>query len=102
MGTKPEEIISLFDWRPNRVWYSVDGTVDAAEFETRAAQKATSNGSAFSTRRWFCGDDELVHSDGKTYAFSNQWGGPNWHRAMDLLRQKYPQLKIDFSPEETR
>jgi hypothetical protein len=73
MGTKPEEIISLFDWRPNRVWYSVDGTVDAAEFETRAAQKATSNGSAFSTRRWFCGDDELVHSNGKTYPFSNQW-----------------------------
>jgi hypothetical protein len=54
--------------------------VDATEFESRAALKAASNGSAFNAKRWFCGDDELIHSNGKTYAFSNRWGGPNWHR----------------------
>lgn len=101
-GAKPEEITSLFDWRPNRVWYSVDGIVDAAGFESRAAQKAASGGPKFNTKRWFCADDQLVHSDGKTYAFSNQWGSRGWHRAMQLLRQQYPQLKIAFSPEATR
>ena len=26
------------------------------------------------------------------------WGGKGWHRAMNLLKEKYPQFKIDFSP----
>jgi hypothetical protein len=42
-------------------------------------------------------DGELVHANEKTYAFSNQWGGENWHKAMGLLKEKYPQFKIDFS-----
>ena len=98
-GTRPEEITALFDLRPNQVWYSVDGIVDAPEFEKRAVEKAASSGPSFNRKRWFCEGDELVRADGKTYAFSNQWGGPKWHRAMGLLREKYPQLRIDFSPE---
>jgi hypothetical protein len=57
-----------------------------------------SAGGNFSRRRWFCEDGELVKVNGKTYAFSNQWGGENWHRAMNLLKEKYAQFKIDFSP----
>jgi hypothetical protein len=26
------------------------------------------------------------------------WGGKNWHRAMDLLKEKYSSFKIEFSP----
>jgi hypothetical protein len=37
--------------------------------------------------------------DEKTYAFSNQWGGDTWHKAMSLLKEKYPQFKISFSPD---
>ncbi len=97
-GVNPDEITALFDWRPNRVWYSVDGVVDASAFEKLASQKASSSGGSFDRRRWFCGDDELVHANGKIYAFSNQWGGQSWHKAMGLLKEKYPQFKIDFSP----
>jgi hypothetical protein len=39
----------------------------------------------------------LVHADGKTYAFSNQWGGELWLKAMTRLKEKYPQFKIEFS-----
>ena len=83
--------------RPNRVRYSVDGVVDASEFEKLASEKASLSGASFSRRRWYCGDGELVHASGKTYAFSNQWGGQKWHKAMGLLKEKYSQFKIDFS-----
>jgi hypothetical protein len=94
----PDEITSLFDWRTNRVWYSLNGDVDALEFEKRATELALSGGASYDRRRWFCEDDELVRANGKTYAFSNQWGGSSWHRAMNLLKEKYSQFKIDFSP----
>ena len=97
-GINPDEIAALFEWRSNRVWYSIDRWVDASEFEKVAAEKASSDGPSFDHRRWFCGDSELVHANEKTYAFSKMWGGPSWHKAMNLLKEKYDQFKIDFSP----
>ena len=95
----PEEIAALFDWRADhRTWAAVEAEVDASEFEKLASEKAEAGGPRFDRRRWFCDDDDLVHANGKTYAFSNQWGGKNWHRAMNLLKEKYPHFGIDFSP----
>jgi hypothetical protein len=93
-GIKPTEITAIFDWRPNRIWFVVDGLLNASEFAIRASQVAAS----YDPRRWFSEDDELVHADGKTYAFSNQWGGARWLMAMALLKEKFPDFKIDFSP----
>jgi hypothetical protein len=95
----PDEIAGLFEWRPNRVWYVVDGNVDTATFAKLASEKAIKTGSALNTDRWFCeDDDDLVRANGKTYAFSNQWGGSNWHRAMEALKNKYREFQIDFHP----
>jgi hypothetical protein len=33
----------------------------------------------------------------KTYAFSNQWGGDGWLKAMELLKETYPQFGLAFS-----
>jgi hypothetical protein len=96
-GISPDEIAALFTWR-NNAWYSVEGAVDAPEFERLALAKSASGGPTFDPPRWFADDDELFHANGKTYAFSKMWGGKNWHRAMNLLKEKYPQLKIEFSP----
>jgi hypothetical protein len=96
-GISPDEIASLFTWR-NTAWYSVDGTVDSAEFERAASAKAASGGPGFDPPRWFCEDEELFHANGKTYAFTKMWGGKNWHRAMDLLKEQYPKFNIEFSP----
>jgi hypothetical protein len=95
-AVNPDELSGLFSWRPNRVWYSVDGTVDAPEFKTRATAKAKATGATFDPRRWFCDDGELCQANGKTYAFSTQWGGEGWYRAMNTLKEHYPQFKIDF------
>lgn len=97
-GIRPEEISNLFPWRANRVWLSVDGTVDAEEFKSLAAEQATNAGNQFDHRRWSCDVDQLLHFNGKTYAFSSQWGGEGWHRAMKLLKETYPQFNIGFSP----
>ncbi len=97
-GVNPDEIAALFDWRStHRTWRAAEGEVDASEFVRLASDEATAVGWSFNPRRWFCDDGELVHANGKTYAFSNQWSGENWHRAMNLLKEKYPQFGIDFS-----
>ena len=98
-GINPDEIAALFDWRADhRIWFIVEREVDASEFEQIASDKEASGGPRFDPRRWFCDDGELIHAAGNTYAFSSQWGGENWHRAMNLLKEKYPQFKIDFAP----
>ena len=94
----PEEIAGVFSWRPNRVWYWVDGKVHAAEFRILAGAKATTTGATFDPRRWFCDEGELCQANSKTYAFSSQWGGEGWHRAMGILKERYPQFGIDFTP----
>lgn len=94
----PETVASLFPWRPNRVWYSVEGIAGATEFAALAAAKAAAGGGSFSSRRWFCDDAELIHVNGRTYAFSDQWGGASWRDAMNALKAAYPQFTIDFVP----
>jgi hypothetical protein len=96
-GVNPDEIAGLFDWRSNRVWYLVDGNVDGPKFQELAVAKAASKGASFDRRRWFCGDGELCHANGRTYALSNQWAATGWHKAMDLLKAKFTQFKIDFA-----
>lgn len=100
-GINPDEIKSYFDWRSNRVWFAIEGdVVDVSEFQKVALERAAADGQTFQSRRWFCDDGELVRANGKTYAFSNQWGGANWHRAMNMLKEKYPQFQIEFCPTE--
>jgi hypothetical protein len=95
-GVNPTEIASILSWR--QVWYWVDGLVGADEFKTRAAAKAAATEATFDKRRWFCDERELCQADDKTYAFSNQWGGADWERAMRALSEGYLQFKIDFVP----
>ena len=76
----------------------IKALVDEVNFKGTADAQALSAGSHFDPRRWACDDDELVHVNGKTYAFSSQWGGKGWHRAMAVLKEKFPQFKISYSP----
>jgi hypothetical protein len=99
-GTNPDEVSALIDWR--RIWYMVEGDLDAEQFDIAAKQKASAGGPAYSARRWFNDDDQLIHWDGRTYALSTQWGGEGWHNAMRLLQQKYPAFNIEYTPTETQ
>ena len=55
-------------------------------------------GKTFNPRRWYTQDDELIHHDGQTYAFSKQWGGQKWLTAMKALTKGFPPADIRFDP----
>ena len=95
-GINPDDIDALFTWR-NNAWYVVDGTLDAKAFEEAAERKSSSGGYSFDQPRWFCEDDELIHANGKTYAFSKMWGGKNWHWANEAVKAQFPQFNIEYS-----
>jgi len=97
-GINPEELTQLFSWRPTRVWHPVPGQVNSDQYIELSSAQARDKGYPFNPGRWYCDNDELVKANGKTYAFSNQWGGETWHRAMALLKESYPQFEIDFHP----
>lgn len=99
-GTKPERILEIINWRPTRVWRSVDGHLGSEEFIAAVEAARREENLTFNPRRWFCAEVELIYSDNRTYAFSNQWGGANWLRAMEALKAAFPDEGIDFFPED--
>ena len=90
-GVKPEDIAAKVSRSPQRVIFCLDGHLDAAKFEAEA------EGKGFDPKRWFYGENELIQCDGRTYAFSNQWGGDKWRATMGSIISAYPQFKISFS-----
>jgi len=59
------------NWR----WRSADGILDAATFRAAMMEQQMSAKKPYDSYRYFDEDNELIHSDGKTFAISNQWGG---------------------------
>lgn len=95
-GVAPAQINDVLNRPPQQLWRSVDGELDSAAFQDLAG--AAVDGYAFSSLRWFCNDDELMHVGGRTYAFSNQWGGESWRDAMDRYVKGFPKFEIKFGP----
>ena len=79
----------------------VDGeTHDVEKFRELATADAASGGRSYDDRRWHTRDGDLIAYDGKTYALSNQWGR-RWPRAMELLKERHPELHLEWIPTET-
>lgn len=98
-GVTPERIYELLSWKSGAVWCSVKGECDAEQFKASAVADSGSNGKPFDRRRWFFADDELIHVNGTTYAFTNQWGS-EWPKAMKLLADSFPEHNISFRPTQ--
>ena len=98
-GVSPEQIAQLIPWRAQKLWWQVEGEVDAESFAENASEEAQSTGRVFRPIRWFCADDELLHVNGRTYAFTNQWGR-RWAEAMRRLVDAFPEHQISFKPTE--
>ena len=52
----------------------------------------------FNPRRWFTGDDNLLHYDGRTYAFRSVSRLENFYSIMEALKESYPSIR--YSPTE--
>lgn len=99
-GIAPEKVAEHCGPRANRALVSVEGEISADDFHGLAKEVREKEGRSFDPTRYFCGEDELLHFGGRTYAFLNQWGGSDWMQAMINLRAAFPDQGIDFAPSE--
>lgn len=99
-GVAPEQVAERCGPVANRAIVSVSGEVTADEFCRLVQEERAKEGRNFDTTRYFTGHDELVHFEGRTYAFTSQWGGENWNEAMCSLRDSFPDHRINFVPSE--
>jgi len=97
-GANPEEIKSIINWKSDAL-VSIDGELDSLEFEKKLAEQLIQKGKKPETQRFFIGEDELMHYNGKTYALTKMWG-TRTAEAMDLLIQRYPDEHISYKESE--
>lgn len=100
-GNDPMTLARLSGKRAERSVHCLDGHFNSAEFIDEARRQSAQNNTTFDSNRWFCNDDELLKIDGKTYVFSNQWGGDDWLNAMNTLYSHFPGHEMSFKPSET-
>jgi hypothetical protein len=92
-GGTPTQIARLIHWKAKTIFFEVEGRLMAQDF----VQKASNiKGKSFDPRDWFCDDDQLFYSDGKTFAFTKRWGN-RWAEALRVLAKAYPDANIEFS-----
>ena len=72
-----------------------DGNLSVDEFVADQKTVAANGGRVFDDSRYFCVDGELIHFNGKTYAFTNQWG-QDTIRAIDNMIAAFPDVKISY------
>ena len=99
-GIPPEKVAQHCGPRANRALVSVEGEVEGEDFHRLATEARAREGRNFDPGRYFCGADELLHFEGRTYAFLNQWGGRAFDTAMVNLRDAFPDNEIAFQPSE--
>lgn len=93
-GHSPDAISAAVPWRQS-MFRVANGSFTVEQFIADQTAIAVSGGRSFDERRYFCVDDELIHHDGKTYAFTNQWGR-HTIRAIDNLIAAFPDVKISY------
>lgn len=77
-----------------RLFESVDGVVSGEVFRSELARKR--GGDPKALRRYYCRDDQLLFSDGRTYAISNQWGKATMEATMTAFVQRYGSLGLSY------
>ncbi len=98
-GHSPDQIAAAVPWRQSSMFRIADGDLSSEAFVARQKADAANGGKSFEERRFYCDEGELFHFDGKTFAFTNQWG----HRcieAMDQLIKAFPNEPISYRASE--
>lgn len=95
-GASPEQVSEAIPWKS--VFLTIEGEWDENEFLARVTLSMAENGRSFDGRRYFTSDDELIHFGNKTYAFTNQWGGPRTFQAIGNIIDLLQASDISFAP----
>src|SRR5438105_4778091 len=73
-GIPPERLSMALQWKKTRLYVAVDGDVNEYEFTQRARNVLARKGRLFDPTRYFTEGQKLIHANGRTIAFTNQWG----------------------------
>lgn len=98
-GVDPEEIWAQITWKKNSLFKWFDGKLDAEAFEKALGDQMEAAGKKRQAWRYFIADDELIYSNGKTYAFHRMWGNRT-AEAMGILTSHFKDRRIAFSASE--
>ena len=96
-GIDPEAMRRLISWK-NDLFCEVPGTVSGEALESALSTRLVELGRQPNSRRYFIGDDEIIHANGKTYCVTNQWGGRT-RRAMDVLIDAFASGTVSYSAD---
>ncbi|MCU7931390.1 MAG: hypothetical protein KZQ90_11360 [Candidatus Thiodiazotropha sp. (ex Codakia rugifera)] len=99
-GGTPEKIMDAIPWRKNKLFEIFEGTLSSDEVYELIMQDDP-KGTVPRAKRYFCGDGEVFHVNGKTYVFTNQWGKKTLD-AVDSLMNVFPNLNIEIRPSHPR
>jgi len=77
-------------------WVSLPGNHDSESFLAGLESQAASGGPRVDGTRFFKNDDELLHVNGRTYAFTKMWG-TNTLAAMEALRNAHPDVEMRYA-----
>ena len=101
-GISPDEIAGVLTAAGKKgTWFSVNGSKgDVESFHEQAHIAARDMGKTYNEKRWHTREDDLMFYEGRTYAFTNQWG-QTFYKCMDALKSKYPQLDLQCVPTAT-
>lgn len=83
----------------SRVLRSAPGDLDSDSFVAAVTEESRTDGLAFDPSRYFCVDEDLIRSSGRTYALTNQWG-TNTLAAIEVLLRAFPNRGITCTPAE--
>jgi hypothetical protein len=89
-GVLPEKIAAQVPSREKTMFRSAEGTLGTAEFLEAMKADEAGGGRRFEKHRFYCVDGELIHCSGRTYAFTNQWGGEGCIAAVNDLIKAFP------------
>jgi len=88
-------------WKAQFGKAQLDNFIDPeSTFGRVLAERQESRGRKPQPWRYFIGEDELIYTDGRTYAFDRMWG----HRteeAMELLVRHFKDKSIDFKRSDS-
>ena len=94
----PEEISNVVDDKFYKRRFRVaEGDLNEQAFIDAVQQ----SDEKFNPRRWFTGDDNLLHYDGRTYSFRSVSSLEKFYPIMKSLKESYPSAEIRFSPTES-
>lgn len=93
-GVSPKEIAEALPW-PKTLFWSIPGTLNSDQMVAAMGNDPSRDYAAVS---WFTDDDDLIHRNGETIAFSSRWFG-RAVEAMELLRDHFASHNILIEQE---